>query len=65
MRRVELIDFLSKTAWEKLMRDVENLRNRLAHSNDFNPDAWAETTRTAEQAEALLQRLEKETNGKT
>jgi hypothetical protein len=63
-RLSELIAPQSKRTWEKFMSDVENLRNRLAHANDLDPNAWTETTRTAEQVEVLLMHLEETANRK-
>jgi hypothetical protein len=54
----EMLAPYSKRAWEKLMRDVENLRNNLAHSNDLESEEWPRIADIVEEVEALLKKME-------
>ncbi len=48
----------SKNQGEKLLKDLEVLRNNLAHAQDIVTGQWPKTADLAEEAEQLLQRLE-------
>lgn len=48
----------SKNRGEKLLKDLEALRNNLAHAQDIVTGQWPSTADLAEQAEQLLLRLE-------
>ncbi len=48
----------SKNQGEKLLKDLETLRNNLAHAQDIVTGQWPKTADLAEQAEQLLLRLE-------
>lgn len=50
----------SKGAWEAFMKELEKLRNMLAHSNSIPSSSWPEITRLALQIESCLSHLEKQ-----
>jgi hypothetical protein len=52
------LGFVSRSVGEKLLEDLEDLRNNLAHSQDIVTQQWPKTVDLAEQAEALLLHLE-------
>ena len=54
----KLIAPMSRRSWEKFMRDVERLRNNLAHANDLGSEDWPKIAETVEQLESLLGTLE-------
>ncbi len=49
----------SKNRGEKLLKDLEALRNNLAHAQDIVTGQWPQTADLAEEAEQLLLRLER------
>jgi hypothetical protein len=66
LRNSELLRFLGqpdKTAAERLLKRLEELRNDLAHSQDIVTGRWPELADLVVQAESLLERLEGATLG--
>jgi hypothetical protein len=57
-KMLSLTSYSSKQQWEKFMRRVEDLRNRLAHSNDLGTGAWPQIAELALGMEKVLRSLE-------
>lgn len=50
----------SKGAWDDFMKELEKLRNKLAHSNSIPSSSWPEITKLALQMESCLSHIEKQ-----
>ncbi len=62
LKTPELLDalgFKSKNGAEKLLKDLENLRDHLAHAQDIVTGRWPELANLAKQAEELLEACER------
>lgn len=58
----QLLHPSSKNQGEKLLKELEALRNNLAHAQDIVTGQWPQTADLAEAAESLLKRLEQAQN---
>ena len=54
-----LLGFESKAASDRFFRRIQNLRDALAHSNDFLQGEWSDMVELIRDLEAMLERLEK------
>jgi hypothetical protein len=53
-----LVAPIAKREWDNLMRDVEALRNTVAHSSDLAADSWPRVAKIVEEVETILRKLE-------
>lgn len=49
---------INKRNFEELLKDLENLRNNLAHAQDIIVNDWSNIITLSNQAEELLKKLE-------
>lgn len=57
----KIVGFMSKTEWVTMMKDIEKLRDKLAHSNGIESASWPKHAQLISQMENCLLKLEKAT----